>query len=184
MACWSKISAVSRISTAVTTGSACAPIAAMVETSPAIPPAPLASLALKLSMQAGALASPASSSGASAPEGRSVDMARGRTTCESCPEIVIRFAHNVARGAGGRGYNPVDCSDPERPRRDRSDRIPNLDVPDLWLDLRRNRRRSGSWAASRHAVVGRPDELDVSGMRCAQGRFRDGSHLMEGEKMA
>ena len=38
----------------VTTGSACAPIAAMVATSPAMPPAPLASLALKLITQAGA----------------------------------------------------------------------------------------------------------------------------------
>jgi len=54
---WSKTSAVSRITIAVTTGKACAPIAAMVETSPARPPAPLASLALKLITQAGAGAS-------------------------------------------------------------------------------------------------------------------------------
>jgi hypothetical protein len=39
---WSKTSAVSRMRTDVTTGSACAPMAAMVATSPAIPPAPLA----------------------------------------------------------------------------------------------------------------------------------------------
>jgi hypothetical protein len=45
---------VSRITTEVTTGSACAPIAAMVATSPATPPAPLASLALKDITQAGA----------------------------------------------------------------------------------------------------------------------------------
>src|SRR4051812_11391738 len=38
----------------VTTGSACAPIAAIVETSPAMPPEPLASLALKVITQAGA----------------------------------------------------------------------------------------------------------------------------------
>jgi hypothetical protein len=38
----------------VITGSVCAPIAAMVATSPALPPAPDASLALKLITQAGA----------------------------------------------------------------------------------------------------------------------------------
>jgi hypothetical protein len=48
---------VSRISTDVTTGSACAPIAAIVDTSPATPPAPLGSVALKLITQAGAAAS-------------------------------------------------------------------------------------------------------------------------------
>ena len=45
---------VSRITMLVTTGSACAPMAAMVDTSPARPPAPLGSLALKLITQAGA----------------------------------------------------------------------------------------------------------------------------------
>ncbi|MFL6630091.1 MAG: hypothetical protein ACJ8IK_20265 [Burkholderiaceae bacterium] len=50
-------------------------MAAMVATSPATPPAPLASLALKVRMQAGALASSAISSGVSAPEWGSFDMA-------------------------------------------------------------------------------------------------------------
>jgi len=50
---WSKTSAVSRMTMAVTTGNACAPIAAMVATSPALPPAPLGSDALKLITQAG-----------------------------------------------------------------------------------------------------------------------------------
>ena len=54
---WSKTSAVSRITMVVTTGSACAPIAAMVAMSPARPPAPLGSLALKLITQAGAAGS-------------------------------------------------------------------------------------------------------------------------------
>ena len=54
---WSKTSAVSRITMLVTTGSACAPMAAIVATSPASPPAPLGSLALKLITQAGAEAS-------------------------------------------------------------------------------------------------------------------------------
>ena len=53
ISCWSKISAVSRITMLVTTGSACAPIAAMVAMSPASPPAPLGSLALKHITQAG-----------------------------------------------------------------------------------------------------------------------------------
>lgn len=50
---WSKTSAVSRMTMAVTTGRAWAPMAAMVATSPALPPAPLGSLALKLMTQAG-----------------------------------------------------------------------------------------------------------------------------------
>jgi hypothetical protein len=53
MSCWSKTSAVSRMTMEVTMGSACAPIAAMVDTSPARPPAPLGSLALKHITQAG-----------------------------------------------------------------------------------------------------------------------------------
>ncbi len=49
----SNTSAVSRITMLVTTGRACAPMAATVAMSPAMPPAPLASLALKLITQAG-----------------------------------------------------------------------------------------------------------------------------------
>jgi hypothetical protein len=47
------ISALSRTTIEVTTGSACAPIAAIVAMSQALPPAPLASLALKLITQTG-----------------------------------------------------------------------------------------------------------------------------------
>jgi hypothetical protein len=50
---WSNTSAVSRSTTLVITGRAWAPIAAMVATSPATPPAPRWSLALKLITQAG-----------------------------------------------------------------------------------------------------------------------------------
>jgi hypothetical protein len=58
---WSKTSWVSRITMLVTTGSPCAPIAAIVAMSPAMPPAPLGSLALKLITQAGAACSCAAS---------------------------------------------------------------------------------------------------------------------------
>ena len=50
---WSNTSAVSRSTMAVTTGSAWAPMAAMVAMSPARPPAPLGSVALKVITQAG-----------------------------------------------------------------------------------------------------------------------------------
>src|SRR6185369_13061714 len=58
--------------TEVATGSACAPIAAMVATSPLRPPAPLGSLALKLITQAGAGASCSGSPGATPASGGGV----------------------------------------------------------------------------------------------------------------
>jgi hypothetical protein len=65
IAWWSKTSAVSRMTMLVITGRACAPIAAIVETSPAEPPAPLGSLTLKLITQAGAACSSRSPGSAS-----------------------------------------------------------------------------------------------------------------------
>jgi hypothetical protein len=70
-ASWSKTSAVSRIRIAVTTVSGWPPMAVMVATSPASPPAPLGSLALKLSTQAGGAGSAGASWGSSEGSGAS-----------------------------------------------------------------------------------------------------------------
>ncbi|SPA29218.1 conserved hypothetical protein [Cupriavidus taiwanensis] len=55
--------------------------------------------------------------------------------------------------------------------------IQDLDVPDLRLDLRRSRRRAGRRHRPRHPLGRRADQLDLPGMRRAQGRFRDGRDL-------
>ncbi len=64
------------------------------------------------------------------------------------------------------------CSD--WPRRERRE---DLDVPDLWLDLRRDQWRPGPWPRAGHALGRRADQLDLSRMRRAQGRLRDGRDL-------
>src|SRR6266571_2515153 len=59
----------------------------------------------------------------------------------------------------------------------KSSSIQDLDVPDLWLRVRRSRRAARRGNRARHAL-GRPaDELDLSRMRRPQGRFRDGGNL-------
>ena len=104
----------SRISTVVVTGRPWAPIAAMVETSPATPPAPLASPALKLRMQAGAWDS-AGPSSVVASSGRGVSVAMG----ERMPGFLggntgifrVRLPTRPYKSHKTRGYNPDDCSD-------------------------------------------------------------------------
>lgn len=55
--------------------------------------------------------------------------------------------------------------------------ISKLDVPDLRLDLRRRSRFAGRRHCAGHALGGRSHQLDLPGMRRAQGRLRDGPDL-------
>ena len=57
------------------------------------------------------------------------------------------------------------------------DRRKDLDVPDLWLDIRRRRWCARAWYCGRNAVGSGSHELDLPRMWRSQRRFRDGSDL-------
>jgi len=62
------------------------------------------------------------------------------------------------------------------------DSINNLDVPDLWLDLRGIGRKPRARRGTGHALALGAFELDLPRVWRAQGRFRDGADLKFGER--
>jgi hypothetical protein len=58
--------------------------------------------------------------------------------------------------------------------------IQKLDVPDLWLDLRRRSGTARGRNCAGHSLGRRSNQLDVSRMRRTQGRLRNGPDLSKG----